>query len=130
MLADNMAQSAFTAAHFTFVEECDCTELVATRARFNARLQEGEAKMNYLPFIAKAVVASLKKFPNLNGHVDDDNMEFIQRGTYNLGIAVSSLLMVPFVPAPRLPRVRLPRRPLLPCSCGMRCLAATTMYPF
>lgn len=96
---DNMAQSAFTAAHFTFVEECDCTDLVGTRARFNGKLQEGEPKMNYLPFIAKAVVASLKKFPALNGHVDDDKMEFIQRGSYHLGIAVASErgLVVPVV---------------------------------
>ncbi len=96
---DNMAQSAFTAAHFTFVEECDCTELVEMRGRFNTQLKEGESKMNYLPFIAKAVVASLKKFPTLNGHVDDDNMAFIQRGSYHLGIAVASErgLVVPVV---------------------------------
>ena len=96
---DSMSQSAFTAAHFTFVEECDCTELVDVRSRFNGQLQEGEPKMNYLPFIAKAVLASLKKFPALNGHVDDDSMEFIQRGAYNLGIAVSSErgLVVPVI---------------------------------
>jgi pyruvate dehydrogenase E2 component (dihydrolipoamide acetyltransferase) len=96
---DSMTKSAFTAAHFTFVEECDCTDLVETRGRFNGQLKEGEPKMNYLPFIAKAVVASLKKFPALNGHVDDDNMAFIQRGSYHLGIAVASErgLVVPVV---------------------------------
>lgn len=96
---DNMALSAFTAAHFTFVEECDATELVAIRKRFNERLKDGEAKLSYLPFIVKATLASLKQFPQFNGHVDDDNMEFIRRANYHIGIAVSSErgLIVPVV---------------------------------
>lgn len=96
---DNMAQSAFTAAHFTFVEECDCTDLVKVRERFNGSLLGDEPKLNYLPFIVKAVVASLKRFPNMNGHVDDDDMAFIQRGSYHIGIAVASErgLVVPVV---------------------------------
>lgn len=96
---DNMAQSAFTAAHFTFVEECDCTDLVKVRERFNGALSGDEPKLNYLPFIVKAVVASLKRFPNMNGHVDDDDMAFIQRGSYHIGIAVASErgLVVPVV---------------------------------
>lgn len=96
---DKMSESAFTAAHFTFVEECDATELVGLRDRFNAKLQDGEGKMTYLPFIVKAVVASLKRFPQLNSHVDDDAMEYVQRGDYHIGIAVASErgLVVPVV---------------------------------
>ncbi|MEL7240702.1 MAG: 2-oxo acid dehydrogenase subunit E2, partial [Planctomycetota bacterium] len=96
---DKMAQSKATAAHFTFVEECNCADLVETRKRFNARLVNDEAKLNYLPFIVKAVVAALKRFPSLNGHVDDADLSFIQRGSYHIGIAVSSErgLVVPVV---------------------------------
>lgn len=96
---DNMAASAFTAAHFTFVEECDCTDLVALRAKLNGRLHEGEAKLTYLPFIIKAVVAALKRFPALNGHVDDGQLEFVERRDYHIGIAVASErgLIVPVI---------------------------------
>lgn len=96
---ENMAQSAFTAAHFTFVEECDSTEMVKLRERFNANLQSTEDKFTYLPFIVKAVVASLKRFPALNAHVDDDNMEFVKRSNFHIGIAVASErgLVVPVV---------------------------------
>ncbi len=87
---DKMAQSAFTAAHFTFVESCDCSAVVQMRKRFNQRLGPEEAKLTFLPFIVKAVVASLKKFRSLNGHVDDADMSFIQRGDYHIGVAVSS----------------------------------------
>jgi pyruvate dehydrogenase E2 component (dihydrolipoamide acetyltransferase) len=96
---ENMVQSSFTAAHFTFVEECDVTELVKTRDRFNERLQPGEEKLSFLPFIVKAVIAALKKFPDLNAHVDDDNMEYIRRADYNIGIAAATErgLIVPVV---------------------------------
>jgi pyruvate dehydrogenase E2 component (dihydrolipoamide acetyltransferase) len=96
---ENMAQSAFTAAHFTFVEECDSTEMVKLRERFNANLLSAEEKFTYLPFIVKAVVASLKRFPALNAHVDDDNMEYVKRSNFHIGIAVASErgLVVPVV---------------------------------
>ncbi len=87
---ENMAQSAFTAAHFTFVEECDATDLVALRGRLNQRLASGEAKLSYLPFILKAILAALKRFPTLNGQLDEPEMTFVQRSEYHLGIAVSS----------------------------------------
>jgi pyruvate dehydrogenase E2 component (dihydrolipoamide acetyltransferase) len=96
---ENMALSAFTAAHFTFVEECDATDLVAMRSRFNGRVREGEPKLTFLPFIVKAVISALKRFPMMNGHVDDDQMEFIRRADFHIGIAVASErgLIVPVV---------------------------------
>ena len=96
---ENMARSAHTAAHFTFVEECNCDALVELRARFNARLGEGEGKLSYLPFILKAIIASLRKFPDLNGHVDEASMSFSRRRDFHLGMAVATDrgLMVPVI---------------------------------
>ena len=96
---ENMARSKSLAAHFTFVEECDCSALVELRSRFNANLGPDEDKLTYLPFILKAVMASLRKFPDLNGHVDEANMEFVRRRDFNLGIAASTDrgLMVPVI---------------------------------
>lgn len=87
---DAMMVSKSNLAHFTFVEECDCENLVALRERLNARLTEGEPKLQYLPFIVKAVIAALKRFPNLNGHVDDANREFIQRNDFHIGVAAAT----------------------------------------
>lgn len=96
---ENMARSKQTAAHFTFVEECDCSGLVALRDRFNAQLKDGEEKIQYLPFIVKAVIAALKKHPDLNGHVDDAKQEFSRRRDFHIGIAAASErgLIVPVV---------------------------------
>ena len=96
---ENMARSKTLAAHFTFVEECDCDRLVDLRRRFNANLSEGEPKLTYLPFIIKAVIASLKKFPGLNGHVDEADMAFVQRSDFHIGVAAATErgLIVPVI---------------------------------
>jgi pyruvate dehydrogenase E2 component (dihydrolipoamide acetyltransferase) len=96
---ENMARSKQHAAHFTFVEECDCGKLVELRDRFNAQLKDGEQKLTYLPFIVKAVVSALKQFPDLNGHVDEQAMEHIRRRDYHIGVAAATErgLIVPVV---------------------------------
>ena len=43
-IAEHLVHSKHTAAHFTYVEEIDCTELVALRERANARLRPRRAK--------------------------------------------------------------------------------------
>lgn len=87
---DNMARSKSMAAHFTFVEECDCTDLVTLRGRLNDHLSGESPKLSFLPFIVKAVVHALRRAPALNGQIDEDGPAFVQRKDVHLGIAVSS----------------------------------------
>src|SRR5438552_5998285 len=54
-IARTMTQSHNFVVPFTFVEECDTAALSAMRERINAGLvKRGDAKLSYLPFIAKA----------------------------------------------------------------------------
>ena len=78
-IAENMVRSKHTAAHFTYVEEVDCTDLVALRQRANERLGERGVKLSFLPFIIKATVAALQKFPQLNATLDEAAGEIVQR---------------------------------------------------
>jgi pyruvate dehydrogenase E2 component (dihydrolipoamide acetyltransferase) len=91
-VAEKMVRSKFTAPHYTFVEEMDATELVALRKRLNDALAEEKSgrKLSFLPFIAKALVAALRKFPTLNANFDEAKQELVVRGTYNLGIAAAT----------------------------------------
>ena len=91
-IAEKMVRSKQLIPHFAFVEELDCTELVALRKRLNAQLaaQGQDVKLSYLPFIIKAVVAALKRFPDLNANFDEANQELVVRGEYNIGMAVST----------------------------------------
>ncbi|WP_224242578.1 dihydrolipoamide acetyltransferase family protein [Hyalangium gracile] len=91
-IAEKMVRSKFTMPHFAFVEEVDGTDLVALRKRLNQQLQAtgDETKLTYLPFIVKAVIAALKKYPHLNANFDEGAQELVVRGEYNIGIAAQT----------------------------------------
>jgi len=98
-IAERMVLSKHTAAHFTYVEEVDCTDLVALRARANAALAARGIKLSFLPFIVKATAAALVKFPQMNATLDDAAGEIIQRGHRHIGLAAATDvgLIVPVV---------------------------------
>lgn len=98
-IAQKMAQSKHTAAHFTFVEECDVTELKALRAKLKAPAEAAGVKLSFLPFIVKATVAALKKHPWLNTALDETTNEIVFRKYFNIGIATATEagLIVPVV---------------------------------
>jgi pyruvate dehydrogenase E2 component (dihydrolipoamide acetyltransferase) len=86
-IAESMTRSKQTAAHFTYVEEIDMTELVAVRDHAKSRAAERGVKLNYLPFIVKAVVSGLKKWPMLNASLDEATQEIVRKKYYHIGIA-------------------------------------------
>jgi pyruvate/2-oxoglutarate dehydrogenase complex dihydrolipoamide acyltransferase (E2) component len=98
-IAERMHQSKTTAAHFTYVDECDVTELVALRGQMKERAAKRGVKLTYMPFIAKAIVSALQEYPSLNGTTDDEAGEFVIKRYFNFGIAVDtdSGLIVPVV---------------------------------
>lgn len=91
-IAEKMVRSKFTMPHFTFVEEMDATELVDLRKRLNDSLAAAgdSTKISFLPFIAKALIAALRKYPHLNANFDEAAQELVVRGQYNIGMAVST----------------------------------------
>jgi pyruvate dehydrogenase E2 component (dihydrolipoamide acetyltransferase) len=87
---ENMARSKRTAAHFHYIDEVNCAELVAVRERFKPHAERSGAKLTFLPFLVKAVVAALKRHPRLNSVVDEEAMEHVIRHNYDIGIAIST----------------------------------------
>lgn len=96
-IAENMVRSKLQTADFTYVEECDVTELVALRKRAQKRAHERGIKLSFLPFLIKAVVSGLKKYPILNSTLDESRDEIVLRKSYHIGVAAAtdSGLMVP-----------------------------------
>jgi pyruvate dehydrogenase E2 component (dihydrolipoamide acetyltransferase) len=96
-IAENLVRSKREAAHFTYVEEVDCTTLVDLRDKANGRLKAQGIKLSFLPFIVKATVDALKRFPQLNATLDEQASEIVQRREYHVGIAsqTSDGLLVP-----------------------------------
>jgi len=97
-IAERMAEAHRLIPPVTHVEECDVTELDATRRLANERNPDG-VKLTVLPFIVKAVVAGLKTHPILNSSLDEDAQEIVVHDRYDIGVAVDtpSGLMVPVV---------------------------------
>jgi pyruvate/2-oxoglutarate dehydrogenase complex dihydrolipoamide acyltransferase (E2) component len=83
-IAERMALSRRTAAHFTYVDEVDMTELLAAI--------EGSALAGSSPlaFIAHACVRALADFPALNASIDDARGEIVYKGSVHLGIATAT----------------------------------------
>jgi pyruvate dehydrogenase E2 component (dihydrolipoamide acetyltransferase) len=98
-IAEHMALSKRTAAHFTYVEEVEVTDLVKFRAQAKESAAQRGVKLTYLPFVLKAIVAGLREFPMLNSSLDEERGEIVVRNVYNFGIAVDTEdgLVVPVV---------------------------------
>ncbi|ASK63632.1 branched-chain alpha-keto acid dehydrogenase subunit E2 [Virgibacillus phasianinus] len=98
-IAKAMVNSKTKAPHVTLMDEIDVTELVAHRKKFKSIAAEQDIKLTYLPYVAKALVSTLKKYPILGAAVDDETDEIIYKHYYNVGIAADTDkgLLVPVV---------------------------------
>ncbi|MBX2796410.1 MAG: 2-oxo acid dehydrogenase subunit E2 [Myxococcales bacterium] len=89
-IADQMTKSKRTAAHFTYVEEVDCTELVALRTRIKTAAAPRGIRVTYIPIIMKAVSLVLHQFPNINAVMDEETFELVVKGDHNIGISTDT----------------------------------------
>ncbi|MDQ4025609.1 MAG: 2-oxo acid dehydrogenase subunit E2 [Actinomycetota bacterium] len=98
LVAERMAAAHRLVPPVTHVEECDVTELDATRKLVNERNPD-KLRLTYMPFIVKAVVAGLKTYPALNASLDEAAGEIVFHERYDIGIAVDTPagLVVPVV---------------------------------
>lgn len=106
-IATRMQHAHLTIPPVTHVEECDVTELDATRKLANEREPES-VKLTYLPFIIKAVIAGLKAYPAVNASLDEDAGEIVYHDNYDIGVAVDTPagLTVPVIRAADTKRLR------------------------
>lgn len=98
-IAKAMVNSKHTAPHVTLMDEVEVTELVLHRKKFKEIAAEQNIKLTYLPYVVKALVSTLKKYPILNISYDDATEEIIHKHYYNIGIAADTDrgLLVPVI---------------------------------
>jgi len=72
------------------VDEADVSSLVRLRRQLKPHVEEEGARLSYLPFIMKAVVAALKRFPELNTSLDAETEEIVWKDYWNISMAVST----------------------------------------
>ena len=87
-IAHHMMQAKQTAAHVHTVFDVELTRVGRLRDRHKAEFKQREGfNLTWLPFIQKATVDSLRRFPILNASIDGDDI--VYHRDVNLGIAVA-----------------------------------------
>jgi pyruvate dehydrogenase E2 component (dihydrolipoamide acetyltransferase) len=91
----NLARNWVMIPAVTYHEDADITDLEALRVQLNKENEKAGIKVTMLAFIIKAVVAALKKYPDLNSSLDGDNQVF--KNYWHIGFAADTPngLMVP-----------------------------------
>ncbi|MFZ0829720.1 MAG: dihydrolipoamide acetyltransferase family protein [Thermoplasmata archaeon] len=99
VIAEHMTDSRHKAAHYTYVEEVDVSELVLLRDRMAKHVEKKGVRLSYLPFVVKGVVAGLRAFPNVNARFNDERQELEVHKSYNIGVATATPegLLVPVI---------------------------------
>lgn len=98
-IAKAMVNSKQTSPHVTHMDEVVVDDLWNHRKKFKDIAAEQGVKLTFLPYVVKAIVSTLKKFPELNASIDNETMEIIQKHYYNVGIAADTErgLVVPVI---------------------------------
>jgi len=96
--APHLVNSWTTIPHVTHHDEADITEMEEFRNSITDPFTGEKKKFTPLSFIIKALVATLKIFPNFNSSIDDiENGKIVIKKYFHIGIAVDTPhgLMVP-----------------------------------
>jgi len=97
-IAQNMAAAKRHIPHFTYVEECDVTDLETLRAQLNAARGD-KPKLTLLPLLITAICKTIPAFPMINARYDDEANVVTRYGSVHLGMAAQTDngLMVPVI---------------------------------
>ncbi len=98
-IAERLAEAKRVIPHFTYVEECDMTEIVALRREAKEMAAAEGLRVTYLPFFIKALTEACRRHPIVNSSLDEESGEIVLKRYYNVGIATDTDrgLMVPVV---------------------------------
>jgi pyruvate dehydrogenase E2 component (dihydrolipoamide acetyltransferase)/2-oxoisovalerate dehydrogenase E2 component (dihydrolipoyl transacylase) len=98
-IAQHMVESKQTIPHYSYVDECNVTEMVALRNELKRPMYAEGVKLTSLPFYVKAVVEALRRVPLVNAALDDQAGEIVLYDVYHIGIATATArgLVVPVI---------------------------------
>eukprot|EP01037_Dinobryon_pediforme_P011691 gene11691-11780_t len=89
-IAQQMQEAKRRIPHFSYIEEVDVTDLEVLRGQVNAARNEADPKLTLLPFLIVALVAGLRRFPQMNARFDDEAGVFRRYGGIHLGVATQT----------------------------------------
>jgi pyruvate dehydrogenase E2 component (dihydrolipoamide acetyltransferase)/2-oxoisovalerate dehydrogenase E2 component (dihydrolipoyl transacylase) len=98
-IAEHMVLAKKVIPDYSYVDECEVTDLVRLRESLKDVYARAGIKLTYLPFLVKAAVAALKEVPLANSTLNEEDGEIVLHDRYHVGVAVAtpSGLIVPVV---------------------------------
>jgi len=88
IIAQRMVDSKRTSAHVHTVFKIDMSRIVRIREKEKSKYeQRNGVKLTYMPFISRAVIATLRKMPIVNASMEGEAIRYHKN--INLGIAVA-----------------------------------------
>ena len=98
-IAQTMQMTKQVVPHFTIMDEANVTELVKVRGEAKAAAAKFGVNITYLPFVMKALVATIREYEKFNASIDDASEEIVYKRYFNIGFAADTPngLMVPVV---------------------------------
>jgi 2-oxoisovalerate dehydrogenase E2 component (dihydrolipoyl transacylase) len=98
-IAERMQESKRRIPHYSYVEELDVTTLEELRAHLNARHAADRPRLTLLPFLIRALVCAIPRFPQVNALFDDETGIVRRHAALHIGVATQTPqgLMVPVV---------------------------------
>lgn len=89
-IAENMQMAKHIVPHFTLMDEANVSSLVAMREELKAAAEKKGVKVTYLPFVMKALIATIREFPKFNSSIDDAAQEIVSKKYFNVGFAADT----------------------------------------
>jgi pyruvate dehydrogenase E2 component (dihydrolipoamide acetyltransferase)/2-oxoisovalerate dehydrogenase E2 component (dihydrolipoyl transacylase) len=98
-IAEHMVESKRTIPHYSYVDECDVTDLVKLRESTSGHFTANGIKLTYLAFFIKAAAGALRDVPIVNATLDNEAIEVTLHDHYHIGFAVATPagLIVPVI---------------------------------
>ncbi|EFR31675.1 dihydrolipoamide acetyltransferase family protein [Eremococcus coleocola] len=98
-IAKAMVESKQISPHVTVFDQVEVSKLVEHRDRLKVIAAEKDIKLTYTAYFVKALVAMLKRFPNLNASMNLAKSEVYYHNYYNIGVATDTPtgLFVPMI---------------------------------
>lgn len=98
-IAENLQMAKRVIPHFTLMDEANVSQLIDLRADIKPAAEKMGVKVTYMPFVMKALMATIREFPKFNGMIDDAAQEIVYKKYFNIGFAADTPngLLVPVI---------------------------------
>lgn len=97
-IAEHMVLSKHTAPHVACVFEVEMTKVATAIAVNSAEFEKRNGiKLTYTPFLIRAAVGALKRFPIVNASIDGANIVYKRDVNIGVAVALETGLLVPVI---------------------------------